>query len=67
MNRRELAWNGLRGLVTDTDLPQAEREWPGLQEYLRSLPGSQRPATFLELIWRFERSRQQEDHPAWAA
>jgi hypothetical protein len=44
----------LRGLVTDEDLAQAEREWPGLNDFLDGLPFQQRPATFLELIWRFE-------------
>ena len=44
----------LRGFVTEADLPQAEREWPGLQDFLRRIPPHQRPVTFLELVWRFE-------------
>jgi hypothetical protein len=44
----------LRGMVTDADLAQAESEWPGLNDFLDGLPFQQRPATFLELIWRFE-------------
>jgi hypothetical protein len=44
----------LRGVVTEVDLPDAEQEWPGLQDFLRRLSPSDRPATFLELIWRFE-------------
>lgn len=48
---------GLKGLVTAADLPQAEREWPGLQAFYRDLPRQDRPGTFLELVWQFERSR----------
>jgi hypothetical protein len=44
----------LRGFVTEADLPQAEKEWPGLRAFLERLPLDQRPATFLELVWRFE-------------
>ena len=43
-----------RGFVTEADLPQAEQEWPGLQDFLRRIPPHQRPVTFLELVWRFE-------------
>jgi hypothetical protein len=44
----------IRGFVTEADLPQAEKEWPGLRAFLEHLPIDQRPATFLELVWRFE-------------
>ena len=44
----------LRGLITDADLPQAEMEWPGLRAFFVELPLQQRPATFLDLVWRFE-------------
>jgi hypothetical protein len=44
----------LRGFVTEADLPQAEQEWPGLQDFLRGMPLEERPVTFLELVWRFE-------------
>jgi hypothetical protein len=44
----------LRGFVTEADLPQAEQEWPGLQDFLRGMLPEERPATFLELVWRFE-------------
>ena len=44
----------LRGLVTEADLPEAEREWPGLQAFLFGLPSQERPRTFLDLVWRFE-------------
>jgi hypothetical protein len=44
----------LQGIVTEADLPAAEKEWPGLRAFLEHLPIDQRPATFLELIWRFE-------------
>ena len=45
---------GLRGLITEADLPAAEAEWPGLQAFLGALPANDRPATFLDLVWRFE-------------
>jgi hypothetical protein len=48
----------LKGLITDIDLPTAEKEWPGLQEFLGAIPEAERPPTFLELIWRFECWRQ---------
>jgi hypothetical protein len=44
----------LKGLVTEADLALAEEDWPGLRDYLRRLPSNQRPATFLDLVWRFE-------------
>jgi hypothetical protein len=44
----------LRGLITDADLPKAEEEWPGLLSFLGNLPAAERPATFLDLVWRFE-------------
>jgi hypothetical protein len=47
----------LRGLITEADLPLAEQEWPGLLEFLRGIPVSERPVTFLDLIWRFEGCR----------
>jgi hypothetical protein len=37
-------------------LPRAEQEWPGLQAFFVRLPPEQRPATFLDLVWRFERA-----------
>jgi hypothetical protein len=52
--RRQLPEHHLRGVVTEADLPDAEQEWPGLQEFLSRLPDAERPATFLELVWRFE-------------
>jgi hypothetical protein len=48
----------LKGLITEIDLPSAEQEWPGLQAFLGGIPESERPPTFLELIWRFECWRQ---------
>ena len=50
----------LRGLVTDTDLVQAEHEWPGLIDYLGHLPLAEKPTTFLDLVWRFERWRERQ-------
>ena len=48
----------LKGLVTDADLDDAEQLWPGLQAFLFGLPSSDRPETFLNLVWRFETARQ---------
>ena len=48
----------LKGLITEADLPTAEQEWPGLQEFLSALPERDRPPTFLQLVWRFECWRQ---------
>jgi hypothetical protein len=47
----------LRGLITEADLPLAEKEWPGLHDFLLKLPAGERPSTFLDLIWRFEGCR----------
>ncbi len=44
----------LKGMVTEADLPLAEETWPGLRDFLRRIPSNQRPATFLDLVWRFE-------------
>jgi hypothetical protein len=46
----------LKGFITTADLPSAEQEWPGLQAFFRRLPAADRPETFLELVWRFERA-----------
>lgn len=48
----------LKGLITDADLPSAEVEWPGLQAFLFALREDERPRTFLQLVWCFERWRQ---------
>jgi hypothetical protein len=53
----------LRGLVTEADLPAAEREWPGLQAFLFGLPKGQRPRTFLDLVWRFDSQRDPQRVP----
>jgi hypothetical protein len=55
-----IAVASLRGLVTDADLPDAEKEWPGLNDFLGHLPPEDRPGTFLELMWRFECWRDHE-------
>jgi hypothetical protein len=55
---------GLRGLVTDADLPAAELEWPGLRAFFRDLPESDRPPTFLDLVWRFETWRASAQRPS---
>lgn len=46
----------LQGLITDIDLPAAEEEWPGIEAFLQCLPREEKPLTFLELVWRFERN-----------
>ena len=50
----------LRGMVTESDLLQAEREWPGLIDYFGHLALAERPPTFLDLVWRFERWRERQ-------
>jgi hypothetical protein len=49
--------SAIKGLVTAADLPQAEREWPGLAAFFEELPQHELPGTFLELVWRFEQWR----------
>ena len=44
----------LKGLITDVDLRAAEVLWPGLSAYLSTIPESDRPPTFLQLIWLYE-------------
>jgi hypothetical protein len=53
-SRRTTPCAPLKGFVTEADLPEAEREWPGLQAFFARIPTDERPRTFLELIWRFE-------------
>lgn len=53
----------LRGLITVADLPEAEREWPGLLAYFRELPPERCPGTFLDLVWRFEQRPSDRDWP----
>jgi hypothetical protein len=55
----EIATPGcLRGVVTEADLGAAEQEWPGLRRFFDRIPPIQRPRTFLDLVWRFERWRE---------
>ena len=54
----------LRGLITEADLPAAEQEWPGLRAFFQSLPATDRPSTFLDLVWRFETSRATTQRPS---
>ena len=42
----------MRGLITDRDLEQAEREFPGIGGFFAQL--LPKPRTFLELVARFE-------------
>jgi hypothetical protein len=54
----------LRGLITEADLPVAEQEWPGLRAFFAALPATDRPATFLDLVWRFETHRASTHRPS---
>jgi hypothetical protein len=52
--RPDATASSLKGVITEADLPEAEREWPGLLDFFRRVPPRERPTTFLELVWRFE-------------
>jgi hypothetical protein len=42
----------MTGRITEQHLPQAERCFPGIQRFYNAL--SEKPATFLQLVWAFE-------------
>lgn len=42
----------MTGRITERHLPQAERCFPGIRRFYNGL--SQKPATFLQLVWAFE-------------
>jgi hypothetical protein len=42
---------GLRGVVTERDLPVAEQCFPGITAFYRQAP--RRCSTFVELVWAF--------------
>ena len=42
------------GFITERDFATAECEFPGIQRLYERLP--QKPRTFLELVWTYERT-----------
>ncbi len=45
----------MTGFITERDFTTAECEFPGIQWLYERL--AQKPATFLELVWQYERQR----------
>jgi len=45
----------MRGFVTDRDLDAAEKCFPGIARFYRSMV--RKPATFLELVWAYQEAR----------
>jgi hypothetical protein len=43
---------GVRGRITDKQLPLAEESFPGIGRFYRDL--AVKPATFLQLVWAYE-------------
>jgi hypothetical protein len=41
----------MRGCITEVDFEEADRCFPGIAKFYRSL--ASKPATFLELVWAF--------------
>ncbi len=48
---------GMRGFITERNFDEAEQEFPGITVYYRSC--KEKPATFLDLLAAFLRSRRQ--------
>jgi hypothetical protein len=46
----------VQGRITERQLPDAERSMPGITRFYAGL--DEKPATFLDLLWQFEGSRQ---------
>jgi hypothetical protein len=42
----------MQGLITERDFETAERWFPGIRRFYRALV--EKPATFLELVWKYE-------------
>ena len=42
----------VQGRITERQLPLAEKSFPGIGRFYRAL--SDKPATFLQLVWMFE-------------
>jgi len=45
----------VQGRITERQLPMAERCFPGISRFYKSL--DDKPATFLQLLWAFEGKR----------
>jgi hypothetical protein len=45
----------MRGFVTDRDLDAAEKCFPGIARFYRSL--ARKPTTFLELVWAYQEAK----------
>jgi hypothetical protein len=46
----------VQGRITETELPLAEKSFPGISEMYANM--SEKPATFLQLLWKYESERQ---------
>jgi len=46
----------VQGRITERHLPLAEESFPGIGRFYRGL--SNKPATFLQLVWMFEAQQQ---------
>ncbi len=53
LERFLLSFRGMGGFITERDFDAAEREFPGIQRLYECLV--QKPRTFLELMWKYER------------
>jgi hypothetical protein len=53
----------VRGFVTERHFAIAERVFPGIRDFYRAL--TEKPATFLELVWAFERRDCCEARAEW--
>jgi hypothetical protein len=45
----------VQGRITETELPLAERSFPGISRFYAQL--DHKPATFLQLVWAYEAMR----------
>lgn len=45
----------MRGFITDRDLSECEKNFPGIVRFYRHM--RHKPATFLQLLWAFHDSR----------
>jgi hypothetical protein len=52
----------LHGLITESDLPEIEKAFPGIWTFYQEL--EEKPGTFLELVWRFGDAPPVEPSPA---
>jgi hypothetical protein len=50
-----MARPAVQGRITERQLPLAEKSFPGIGRFYRDL--SEKPATFLQLVWMFEARR----------